>query len=460
MQEGCADMKLCNQLVCRMMTGALAMSLASMLLAADKYKLEEPVDDSRVFGVGTRVDVSGKIQPSREFEALKLNSSAALSYRERRLIGPGSEAESFRSVRDYETTQTDIDVSGQKSTAKLGDHLKLVVAQGRIDGVELYSLGGSFTPNELDLIQSPADSLALIALLPNKEVEVGDKWTVPGWAFQMLTAIDAIEKGELSCSLASVEKNIARIKIDGQLRGAALAAISELALTGFYEYDLATRCITQGDLTQVEKRSASPVRPAYEFTARVRLLRKPAQLPGRLVDQKIIDTAVDEPKPTALALRFESPWNIGLQFPRHWHHWKTEEKHAIFRLIDQGNFVAQCNLSPVAPAKPGEHLSEQEFEREIRQSLGNFLKEFGKGEIIPTTDRSYIYRVSATGSNGERQLTWVFYLIADPTGRQASLSVTADTPQVETLANRERELLDTLRFGPAPASPTLRTTGQ
>ena len=52
------------------------------------------------------------------------------------------------------------------------------------------------------------------------------------------------------------------------------------------------------------------------------------------------------------------------------------------------------------------------------------------------------------------------YLIADPTGRQASLSVTADTPQVETLANRERELLDTIRFGPPPPSPTLRTTGK
>ena len=44
---------------------------------------------------------------------------------------------------------------------------------------------------------------------------------------------------------------------------------------------------------------------------------------------------------------------------------------------------------------------------------------------------------------------------ADP-----SLSITVDTPQVEALANRERELLDTLRFGPAPASPALRTTGR
>ena len=122
--------------------------------------------------------------------------------------------------------------------------------------------------------------------------------------------------------------------------------------------------------------------------------------------------------------------------------------------------MAQCDLAPINPAKPGEHLSNEEFQRDIRQALGVRLKELGKGEVIATTDRSYVYRISATGAEGERQLTWVFYLIADSSGRQASLSVTADTPQVEMLANRERELLDTLRFGPAPASPSLRTTGR
>lgn len=428
------------------------------LQAAEKYKLDEPVDDTRVFGCGTRVDVSGKTQPSPKVEPLKLNASAALSYRERRLLGPGAEAELLRSVRDYETTQTEIDVNGQKSTAKLGDHLKLVVAQGRVDGVELYSLGGPLTSSELDLLRSPADSLALIALLPSKEIEAGDKWTAPGWAFQMLTAIDAIAKGELNCSLTSVEKQIARIKIEGKLEGAALGAVSEVTVNGFYEYDLKDRCITQCDFTQVEKRGFGPVSPAFEFTARVRLLRKPAQLPGRLADQKIIDTAAAEPKPSAVALRFESPWNIGFEYPRHWHLWKIQEKAAIFRLIDDGNFVAQCDLAPIAPAKPGQHLSEQDFQRDIRQALGERLKELGQGEVIPTTDRSYVYRISAKGGESERPLTWIFYLIADPSGRQATLSVTVDTPQVEVLANRERELLDTIRFGPAPASPTLRTT--
>jgi hypothetical protein len=432
-------------------------SLNSVVIAGEKYKLDEPVDDVRVFGCGTRVDVTGKTQPSPNVEPLKLNASAALSYRERRLLGPGVEAEAFRSIRDYETTQSDIVVGTENSAAKLDDRLKMIVAQGRVDGVELYSLGGNFTSNELDLLRSPADSLALIALLPAKEVEVGDKWVAPGWAFQMLTAIDAIAKGELNCSLASVEKQVARIKLEGKLEGAATGAISEITVTGFYEYDLKDRCISQCDFTQVEKRGFGPVSPAFEFTARVRLLRKVAQLPGRLSEQKYLDAALEEPKASLTALRFESPWNIGLEYPRHWHLWKIQEKAAIFRLIDEGSFVAQCDLAPIASAKPGEHLPEVEFQRDIRQALGDRLKEMGQGEAIKTTDRSYVYRVTASGADGDRPLTWIFYLIADPSGRQASLSITVDTPHLESLASRERELIDTLRFGPAPV---IRTTGK
>lgn len=428
--------------------------------AADSYRLEEPVDDARVFGVGTRIDVTGKTQPSPKVEPLPLVASAALSYRERRLLGPGTDAESFRSVREYEQTQADIDAGGQKSTSTLGNHLKLMVAQGRSDGIELYSLGGTLTSNELDLVRSPADSLALIALLPAKEVSIGDKWTSPTWAFQMLAALDAVVKGELTCTLVSVEKQVARIKVDGKLEGAALSAVSEITVSGFYEYDLGLKSITQCDFTQVEKRGLGPVSPAFEFTARVRLLRRPAQLPGKLADQKLIDSAVNDGAPSTRFLRFESPWNIGFEYPRHWHLWKIHDKAAIFRLIDEGNFVAQCDLAPIAPAKAGDHLPETDFKRDINQALGARIKALGAGEVISSPDRRYVYRLAATGAEGERPLTWIFYLIADPSGRQATLSVTVDTPLLETLANRERELLNTVRFGPTPASPTPRTTNR
>ncbi|MFO1045947.1 MAG: DUF6263 family protein [Planctomycetaceae bacterium] len=437
----------------RMAWLGFAMSICIVAQAADTYRLEEPVDDTRVFGVGTRIDITGKTQPSPKIDPLPLVASAALSYRERRLLGPGTESESFRSLREYEQTHADIEVGGQKSTSQLANTLKLMVAQGRSDGVELYSLGGALTSNELDLVRSPADSLALMALLPSKPVSVGDKWTAPTWSFQMLTALDAVVKGELTFTLSSVEKQIARIKLEGTLEGAALSAVSQITVNGFFEYDLTQKCISQCDFTQVEKRGFGPVSPAFEFTARVRLLRRPASTPGKLNDQKLVDSAINEPQPTARYLRFESPWNIGFEYPRYWHLWKIQEKAAIFRLIDEGNFVAQCDLAPITPAKPGEHLSEMEFQRDIRQAMGERLRTIGTGEVLPATDRRYILRIVATGVDGERPLTWIFYLIADPSGRQATLSVTVDTGLVEALANRDREFLSSLRFGPAPAAP-------
>ena len=421
------------------------------VFAADKYKLEEPVDDVRVFGVGTRVEISGKLQPTPKIAPLSQSASAAISYRERRLLGPGEGAESFRAVREYETALAEIDVDGNKTSIRLPDPLKLIVAQGRTDGVELYGLAGLLTANELDLIRSPADSLALISLLPTKEIEVGEQWTVNDWSFQMLTALDAVVKGKLDCTLESVEKGIARIKIDGKLEGAAVGSTTEVTITGFFTYNIDGKFIADTDFIQTETRALGPVSPALDIKARIRLLRSPAKTSGRLSDQKIIDLAANEAPETAKYLRFESPWNIGIQHGRHWHLYKVDETVAVFRLLDEGNFIAQCDMASIAPAKPGEHLVEQTFLSDIRRSLGERLRSMSKGDVVPSSDRKFVFKVLAEGVVGERQMTWVFYLVADPTGRQASLMFAVDTALAETLVKYDRELVDSLKFGPAPA---------
>jgi hypothetical protein len=198
------------------------------------------------------------------------------------------------------------------------------------------------TANELDLIRSPADSLALISLLPAKDVAIGDEWTAPAWAFQMLTALDAVVKGEMTCKLDSVEKGIAHVKLSGTLEGAAVGSSTQVKVTGFYKYHLDGKYIKESDFTQTETRAVGPVSPGLDITARIRLLRQPVSTPGRLNDQKIIDASAKEPAATAKFLRFESPWNIGLQHSRHWFNYKVDEKLAVFRLLLDGNFIAQC----------------------------------------------------------------------------------------------------------------------
>jgi hypothetical protein len=268
----------------------------------------------------------------------------------------------------------------------------------------------------------------------------------------MLTALDAVVKGDLTCKLDSVEKGIAHIKLSGTLEGAAVGSSTQVKVTGFYKYHLEGKYIKESDFTQTETRAVGPVSPGLDITARIRLLRQPVSSPGRLNDPKVIDAAGAEPAATAKFLRFESPWNIGLQHSRHWFNYKVDDKLAVFRLLLDGNFVAQCDMAGIPSVKPGEHLSEQIFLNDIQHSLGDRMRKLTPGEVVPSTDHKFVYKVVAEGVVGERQVTWVFYLVADKTGRQASLMFTVDTELAEKLAPYDLEIVNSLKFGPAPVA--------
>jgi hypothetical protein len=424
---------------------------------AEKYRLEEPVDDARIFGVGMRLDVHGKVQTRGENNKTSdfpLNAGAAISYRERRLLGPGQDAEALRSVRDYEQAQVDITVDEEKTAVRLPDGLRLAVAQGRASGLELFSLGGQLSAQELELITPPSDSLCFIALLPRTEVDIDEEWTPPNWVCQFLSRLEAVTKSELKCRLASVQNDVAKVTFTGHATGAVQGATSEVSLTGSFDYDLATKSISAADLVQTEQRGIGVVSVGLDVKAQVRILRKPAQVPRRLGEAAIVEAANSEPPASAYLLRFESPWNLGLLHSRQWHLFKQTEQVAILRLLDQGLFVAQCNLSPIPPAKPGEHTSAEVFENDIRQSLGAKLETIQAAEVIPTGDKRFMQRVVAEGAIGERKLTWIYYLLADPSGRQASLMFAVDSNQVEKLGQRDREFAQSIRFG-APATTAI-----
>lgn len=431
----------------------------SALSADDKtYKLEEPADDTRVFGVGMRVQVNGKLQVSTaekdKVAPLALNLTAALSYRERRLVGLGRDALGLRSLREYELTEAKIDVADQTTELKLDDQLKLMVAQGRPEGIEHYSLGGPLTTNDLDLIRAPADSLAFPALLPTKEVAVGESWTPPAWAAQLFAGVEAVTKSELECTLESVQDSLAKIRIDAKLDGATGGAPTKITVQGTLDYDLEAKSVSAGDITQTEQRQVGPISPGLDVKARVRLLRKPAKDGGRLTDLQLIDRVATEPAPSAKFLRFDSPWNLSLLHSRAWYMFHQTDKVAIFRLLEQGSLIAQCNLSQITTMKPGTHTSEEEFQTDIQTQLGDSLGKIESAKVIPAKNGRFVFQVVATGTVKERELTWIYYLIADPTGRQVSLQFALDSSLVEHLKDRDRELVDSLRFVPASAALT------
>ncbi|MBA4030052.1 MAG: hypothetical protein C0478_04035 [Planctomyces sp.] len=426
-------------------------------------KLDEPADDFRVFGIGARIEVNGQVQTRDEkggAQALPLKLTAGISFRERRLLGPGRDAEALRSLREYEQTTAEIVVGGEASRRQLADKLRLIVAQGRTEGIELYSLGGPMTTDEMELLQTPGDTLSLIALLPGREVKVGETWTPDYWVLPMFMAVEAVVDQKLTCTFVGLTGNLARISFTGELNGAIDGATTKVSVEGNLDFDIVTKSIAEVELAQVEKRSIGAVSPGLDITARLRLRRRPAQIPGRVGDQQFVDEATKLPTTQQMRVRFDAPWGLTILHGRAWQLYHETQQVAIFRKVKDGQFIAQCNISPLASAPAGSHLPEADFESDIRTALGDRLKTMPKKEVIPAANGRFVYRVVAQGLQKEQAITWIYFLVAERTGRQTSLLFSLDSALLEKFGKDDLEFVEGLSFGMPSGNlgvPTLAT---
>jgi hypothetical protein len=289
--------------------------------------------------------------------------------------------------------------------------------------------------------------------LPPKPVAVGEKWSPPTWAGQMLTDTEAAAKSDLTCTLESVADGQAKVKFDGTLEGATAGSSGKIELHGFLLYDIKAQQVTRAEMEQSEDRSIGPISPGLKVKATSIVTRTAASEGGNLTKEAAAGVPL-EPPSALTQLIFRAPWNVEFRHDREWHVFQQSEQIAVLRLMDQGDFVAQCNLAPVRPANRGEHVPENQFQNDIRTSLGTRLKTIDKAETIPTGDDRFLYRVTATGESNKTPITWVYYLCAAPNGLQTSFVFAIETALREKLGNRDLEMLKSLRFVEPPKPPT------
>jgi hypothetical protein len=427
--------------------------------AAEQYKLPAVSPQAGIQAVEIRFEVSGKAEfaiDKAQSLAHPIAAQAVLKYRERPLPGAGRDAEALRSLRHYDSIEAKIRVADQTTSPQLADDRRLLVAEGRREGIFFYSPQGPLTALELELLRTPADSLCLLGLLPPMPAAVGDKWSPPSWVGQMLTDTEAAAKSDLNCTLDSVAQGQAKVTFEGTVEGATAGSIGKVDLHGWYLYDLKTQRITRAELQQSEERSVGPVSPGIKVTAKAIVTCTPAPAASDLSAEAAAAVPLEPPAPLT-QLYFRAPWNVEFWHDRSWHVFQQSVQIAVLRLVDHGTFVAQCNLAPVRAANAGEHVTEQQFQNDIRTSLGTRLKSIEKAETIPTDDHRFLYRVTVVGEANKVPITWIYYLCAAPNGTQASFVFAVETALRERLGNRDLQMLKSLRFLETPKAPPLAT---
>jgi len=415
--------------------------------ADEEWTFEESPAKDVVFDVTANVEVRGKLKTASEKDKttdLDLAVDAKFDYRERRLPGAGRDAVSLRSLRQYEKAEAAINVNNNRSFSSLTKTDPLIVANGQREGLQFYRPDESMTRGELELLQMPGDGLAVLGLLPQTKVEVGQKWTVENWAAQMLTGTEALLKSSVACELESVRNQRAKIRVSGNVEGAIQGATTEIELSGHYVFDLKENFLKSLELEQTEKRSVGPVSPGMDVVATVRLVRSPTSDQGKLIASAAEKIPL-EPEADALELTLQLPWNATISHSRDWHVFQRTPHQTVLRLVKGGGLIAQCNLSPLSQPENGDGLSEPDFRELVKKGLGENLESIVSSHSLESDGNLSLHRIIAKGESQKIDMTWHYYLAAEK-DRQMLFFVAFETDLKDKLGEADLELVKSLKM--------------
>lgn len=437
--------------VAAILIAVFSCSLNSALLA-ESFKIYEPADAARTFRVTVQVQATGTLKtPSKEKTPtdLPLELQASMNYRERRLPSAGRDARAWRSFRMYEQASSKVVVKKQKTTLHISPQVRLLVAEGKRSGLLFYNNSIPLKRSDLDLLTLPGDPLCLLAILPTQDVELEETWAVPDWAAQMFAGIEAATTTKLTGKLLSVKDNQATLQFTGEVSGATAGAEVKVILNGTAKFDTKQQLLTSFKLTQQEKRSISTVSPGMDVTATIKWNRSLLPTDKGIPDNLIAGVSLDPP-PISKLLQFQSThWNVRLQHDRNWHLFQELPEVTVMRLVESGSLISQCNIAKIRSARPGEHVPPEQFEKDIRTSLADQLSDIVDAGEVPSDNGNFIFRVIAAGSATDLEMIWIYYLCANPDGRQVSFVFAVERANLEILNDRDLAIVKSLEFLPA-----------
>jgi hypothetical protein len=443
------------------LTVVVAVVVPAAAALAQAVRLAEPSPDGRAYSVQSEIKTTGKVFTAKAGggrEELPLSATVQFEFAGRKLPPAGRDAAALRELREFAVAQLTSSVSGHETQVQLPADRQLVVAAGAREGIISYSPQGPLSRETADLLEIPGDPLALLATLPQTDVREGEEWSPADWVLQMLTGIEAVESAEFKCRLEQAHAAAAKTTFRGKIKGQRLGTNTSVEVAGVILFNREQNYLSQAKVTYGISSDVGAVNPGLDMQVTTTLTRLPAAAAGKLTDEILAGIPLSAPGEAFWLVYDAAPWGLQLQHSRDWHLFQAVYDGgapvAILRLMEDGSLLAQCNLSPAPSLAPGETTPLKQFESDIQQSLGERFGEIAGSEEIPAGDGRKIYRVAATGNvviksvqgRADIPMTWIYYLVSSPQGRQASFVFAVESKLLPQLKDRDRRLVESLRF--------------
>lgn len=423
----------------------LALAVAGR--GAETYPLAETVEADACFRYHLEMKLTGEIRLTKEDKpvSVPLTTAAKHTFPER-VLAVSDKGVVEKVARHYEEAKVVI-AAGERSERAFREDRRLIVAQ-RVKGQPLvYCPAGALTREELGLTEH-LDTLLLTGLLPGKAVAAGETWKVGNDAAQALCTFEGLTNHDLTCKLDEVKDGVARVAVSGSATGIDLGAMVKLKVEGSYRFDLNSKRLTELTWKQKDDRDQGPASPAMTVETTTTLKREQITQPAALDDVQLVSVPPGFDAPASLTNLYHADpkGRFQLAYAREWQKVGQTDKHLFLRLMDRGDFVAQVTITPWTPAKPGEHMAPEVFQKTLAETPGWKQTEVLQTGVVPSESGRYVYRVSTLGEMDGIQVMQNFYLIAGPGGEQVIAAFTMTPKQADKLGARDLSLAGSIDF--------------
>lgn len=364
-------------------------------------------------------------------------------------------AKSLRPVlRHYEKARADIELGTKKFATTLAEQRRLIAVQRVDEHLVTWAPAGPLTRDDLELIDVPGSSTILEDWLPGAELAIGDQWEVSPEHLARSLNLDAVSESKVKGLLKKVEAQVAIVQFEGTLSGAVGGVATEIELAGKLNFDLSRGFVTWLALGLKENRSIGHAEPGFETTTQVRVQVKPQRDAAQLQESAVAGLPLEYQPQNAL-LNFESTaGRYRMLLDRRWRSMVDRPDLTILRFVDQGDLIAQANLTRLPALAPGKQLSLEALQDDIKQSLSKSFRQFVEASQATTDDGLRVLRVVAVGEVSELAVQWNYYHVSDQAGQRLALVFTLESNLVERFAESDRPIVTSIQFtGAAPDLP-------
>ncbi|QEG30953.1 hypothetical protein GobsT_57710 [Gemmata obscuriglobus] len=230
----------------------LLASFAKPVAAQESLLLSEPFKHGHTTKVEVQVKLTGKLslpptEKGKSAQLVPVTGTSKLTYEER-LLKPETDelAEDktlLKTIRVYRDVSFERIVGEVKQDAGIRPSVRRMVLVRSGNRKAPFSPDGPLTWGEIDVVRTDVFNPALVpGLLPSAPVKPGQSWKASAVAVAELTDLEQVEAGDITVEFVGVAKlndrRLARLKLNGTVRGVNLDGPSRQKIEGTAYFDL------------------------------------------------------------------------------------------------------------------------------------------------------------------------------------------------------------------------------